>query len=243
MSYSRVIVKISGEAFCKEKTRGIDITESRYIAKEIFEASKQAQIAVVVGGGNIVRGHELASEEGIHQATADYMGMMATLINSLALQDILESMGAQTRLLSALSVQALAEPFIRRRAVRHLEKGRIVVLAAGTGNPHFTTDTAAALKAAEIKAEILLKATKVDGVYDCDPMKNQNATRYQTLSYLDVINKKLSIMDVTAVSMAMELSLPIIVFNLKKRGNISKVISGKQIGTVICDKTTEPAKV
>jgi uridylate kinase len=238
MAYSRVLLKISGEAFCKEGGRGIDIKEVRYIAREVVEASKIAQIAVVVGGGNIVRGREICREDGIHEATADYMGMVATLINSLALQDVLESMGATTRLVSALAVQALAEPFIRRRVIRHLEKGRIVILASGTGNPHFTTDTAASLKAAEIKAQVLLKATKVDGVYDSDPMKNKSAQRYVTLSYLDVINKGLSIMDVTAISMSMELKLPVIVFNLKQKGNIKKVISGAEIGTTISNKSS-----
>ncbi|MBI4565638.1 MAG: UMP kinase [Planctomycetes bacterium] len=231
--YKRVLLKISGEAFCKEGGFGIDIGEARSIADQIFEASKLGtEIAVVVGGGNIVRGGTL-SQGGINQATGDYMGMLATVINALALQDLLESLGKPTRVLSALPIHSVAEPFIRRRAIRHLEKERVIVLAAGTGNPHFTTDTAAALRAAEIGAEVLLKASKVNGVYDKDPHTNAKARKFERLAYLDVLNRRLGVMDVTAISMCMEHRLPIIVFNLRKEGNIVRAVSGEPIGTLI----------
>ena len=233
--YKRVLLKLSGEAFCKQGERGIDISETHFIARQIREASSiGTEIAVVVGGGNIVRGHEI-SEEGVTQATGDYMGMLATVVNALALQDVLERNGLETRVLTAIPIQSVAEPFIRRRAIRHLEKGRVVILAAGTGSPHFTTDTAAALRATEIHAEVLLKATKVDGVYSEDPIKNPKAKRFDTLTYLDALNKRLTLMDATAVSMCMEYDLPIIVFNLKKDGNIVRAIKGENIGTIIED--------
>jgi uridylate kinase len=237
--FSRVVVKISGEAFCKEGTRGIDIEEARIMAREVHEAAKLAQVAIVTGGGNLVRGGEISREGGVQQITGDYMGMLGTLINALAMQDILEGMGTQTRVLSALQIHALAEPFIRRRAIRHLEKGRVTIFASGTGNPHFTTDTAAALKAAEIGAGAVIKATtKVDGVYDSDPIKNSRAKKYLKISYMDVINKKLGIMDATAITMAMELKLPVIVFNLKKPGNLVRVLRGEEIGTTISGART-----
>ena len=237
--YKRVLLKISGEAFCREGGHGIDIDEARSIARQIVEACKAGtQVAVVVGGGNIVRGAALAPS-GINQATGDYMGMLATLINALALQDLVESLGKPTRVLTALPVHAVAEPWIRRRAISHLEKGRIIILAAGTGNPHFTTDTAAALRAAEIGAEVLLKASKVDGVYDRDPKENSKAKLFDRLSYLDVIKKRLGVMDVTAISMCMEHRLPIIVFNLRREGNIARAVRGEPIGTIIGEEVSE----
>jgi len=237
--YRRVLLKISGEAFCKEGEHGLDTAEIRSIANEIAAAVQAGtQVAIVVGGGNIVRGGTL-SKSGINQATGDYMGMLATVINALALQDTLESMGKQTRVLSALPITAVAEPWIRRRAIRHLEKNRIVILAAGTGNPHFTTDTAAALRATEIGADILLKASKVDGVYSADPKKDPKAERFEKLTYLDVLTKGLQVMDLTAISMCMENRLPIIVFNLRKDGNIARAVSGERIGTLITNEETK----
>ena len=235
--YKRVLLKISGEAFCREGGHGIDIDEGRSIARQIVEAQKTGtQVAVVVGGGNIVRGAAFAATSGINQATGDYMGMLATVINALALQDLIESLGRPTRVLTALPIQAVAEPWIRRRAISHLEKGRIIILAAGTGNPHFTTDTAAALRAAEIGAEVLLKASKVDGVYDRDPKAHAKAKRFESLTYLDVLNKRLEVMDVTAISMCMKHHLSIIVFNLRKEGNIVKAVRGESIGTLIAER-------
>lgn len=231
--YKRVLLKISGEAFCKEGQHGIDIDEVQSIARQIKEAASiGTEVAIVVGGGNIIRGGEI-SKHGVTQATGDSMGMLATVINALALQDVLENVGLATRVMTALSVHSVAEPYIRRRAVRHLEKGRVVILAAGTGNPHFTTDTAAALRATELACEVLLKASKVDGVYTDDPHKNPKAKKIDRLSYLDVLNKRLGVMDVTAISMCMEHRLPIIVFNLRQDGNILKGVSGEPIGTII----------
>jgi uridylate kinase len=231
--YKRVLLKISGEAFCKEGNSGIDIDEVQSIARQIREATQiGTQVAIVVGGGNIIRGSSIA-KHGVTQATGDQMGMLATVINALALQDVLEHEGLATRVLSALSVHSVAEPYIRRRAVRHLEKDRIIILAAGTGNPHFTTDTAAALRATELGCEVLLKASKVDGVYTDDPHKNPKAKKIDTLSYLDVVNGRLGVMDMTAITMCMEHRLPIIVFNLRREGNIVKAVSGESIGTII----------
>lgn len=230
--YKRVLLKLSGEAFCKEKG-GLDTEEIDFIANELKDAKTVgAEIAIVVGGGNIVRGHEL-SQKGITQATGDYMGMLATVINALALQDVLEKKGLSTRVQTAIPIQSVAEPFIRRRSISHLEKGRVVILAAGTGSPHFTTDTAAALRATELGAQVLLKATKVDGVYSDDPHKNSKAKRFYTITYLDALNKSLGIMDATAISMCMEYDLPIIVFNLKKSGNITRAVKGEKIGTLV----------
>jgi uridylate kinase len=231
--YKRVLLKISGEAFCKEGHTGIDIDEVQSIARQIKEAiAAGTQVAIVVGGGNIIRGSSIA-KHGVTQATGDQMGMLATVINALALQDVLEHMGLATRVLSALSVHSVAEPYIRRRAVRHLEKDRVIILAAGTGNPHFTTDTAAALRATELGCDVLLKASKVDGVYTEDPHKNPKAKRFERLSYLDVVNQRLGVMDITAITMCMEHALPIIVFNLRQEGNIVKGVSGEPIGTLI----------
>ena len=236
--YKRVLLKISGEAFCKEGNHGIDIDEVRSIALQIKAAcSIGTQVAIVVGGGNIIRGSTI-SKHGVTQATGDSMGMLATVINALVLQDVMEHEGLATRVLTALSVHSVAEPYIRRRAVRHLEKGRMVILAAGTGNPHFTTDTAAALRATELGCEVLLKASKVDGVYTDDPHKNPKAKKIERLSYLDVLNQRLGVMDITAISMCMEHRLPIIVFNLRREGNILKGVSGEPIGTIIEESET-----
>src|SRR5579862_7022500 len=231
--YRRVLLKISGEAFCKEGHNGIDIDEVQSIARQIKEAIQVGtQVAIVVGGGNIIRGSSIA-KHGVSQATGDQMGMLATVINALALQDVLEHEGLATRVLTALSVHSVAEPYIRRRAVRHLEKNRIIILAAGTGNPHFTTDTAAALRATELSCDVLLKASKVDGVYTDDPHKNPKAKKFDKLSYLDVVNQRLGVMDMTAITMCMEHRLPIIVFNLRQEGNIVRAVSGEPIGTLI----------
>ncbi len=236
--YKRVLLKISGEAFCQEGAHGIDIDEVQSIARQVKEAAAiGTQIAIVVGGGNIIRGSTI-SKHGVTQATGDSMGMLATVINALALQDVLEHEGLNVRVLTALSVHSVAEPYIRRRAVRHLEKNRVVILAAGTGNPHFTTDTAAALRATELGCEVLLKASKVDGVYTDDPHKNPKAKKIERLTYLDVLNQRLGVMDVTAISMCMEHRLPIIVFNLRREGNIVKGVSGEPIGTIIQEGET-----
>jgi uridylate kinase len=231
--FKRILLKISGEGFCPTGKGGIDIEETQFLAREIVSVAKEkVQLAIVVGGGNIVRGSQL-SNLGVTRATADYMGMLGTVINALALQDIVEKMGVPTRLLTAIPMEAVAEPFIRRRCIRHLEKGRVVVMAAGTGNPYFTTDTTAALRATEINADAILKATKVKGVYDSDPVKNPKAKMYNSLSYMDVLNEKLKVMDSTAITLCMENNIPIIVFNLKEKGNILKVVKGGKIGTVI----------
>lgn len=229
--YRRVVLKLSGEAFQSEKGYGIDPVVLLSIAEQLkMVRATGLEIAVVVGGGNIFRASS-AIGRAIDRSTADYMGMLATVINGLALQDALEKIGVHTRVQTAIGMQALAEPYIRRRAVRHLEKARIVIFAAGTGNPYFTTDTAAALRAIEINAEVILKATKVDGMYSDDPVKNKKARFFEKLSYMDVLNKNLKIMDATAVALCRDNNLPIIVFNLFKRGNLQKVIFGEKIGT------------
>lgn len=230
--FGRVLLKISGEAFGEKGVSG-EIVDS--IATQVKDvAAGSTELAVVVGGGNIIRGQTLANS-GINRATADYMGMLGTVINAMALQDILEEMGVPTRVLSALTIQEVAEPYVRRRAMRHLEKGRVVIFAGGTGNPHFTTDTTAALRATEIGAEVVLKATKVDGIYDKDPITNSDAVRFKSLTYLDVLNKRLQVMDSTAITLCMEHQMPIIVFDLKKEGNIERVIRGEDIGTYVGD--------
>jgi len=212
---------------------GIDQKVLQYIAAELKEVSKLGgQIAIVIGGGNIFRGLE-ASAEGMERTTADYMGMLATALNALALQNVLEINGMPTRVLSAIEMRELAEPYIRRRAVRHLEKGRFVIFACGTGNPYFTTDTAASLRAVEIGAEVILKATKVEGIYSSDPVKNPLAKKYNAISYMDVLKKGLKVMDSTAISLCMDNNLPIIVFGLMKKGNIRKVLEGKKVGTLV----------
>ena len=232
--YSRVVLKISGEGFAKPGQFGIDPEELRLIAGEIIDArALGVELAVVVGGGNIIRGSELARDGQIQQSTADYMGMLGTVINGLALKEALERLGQPTRLMSAIEIPAVSEPFIRGRALRHFEKGRVLVLAAGTGNPFFTTDTCAALRGTELAADILLKATKVDGVYTEDPIKNPNATRYDRLTFEEAVQRQLGVMDLTALTMCMERHLPVMVFNFKHPGNIRRVVSGDSLGTLI----------
>jgi uridylate kinase len=231
--YKRILLKLSGEALAGNQGYGIDPDIIRAIAVEIRGVvDLGVQVAVVIGGGNIFRG-VAASSMGMDRASADYMGMLATVMNSLALQDALEKAGVITRVQSAIEMQEIAEPYIRRRAVRHLEKGRVVIFGAGTGNPFFTTDTAASLRAIEIGAEIILKATKVDGVYDSDPAKNKDAVKYEQLTYLDVLKQGLRVMDSTATSLCMDNDLPILVFDLTTSGNIERVVCGDQIGTIV----------
>jgi uridylate kinase len=232
-AYQRVLVKLSGEALMGSQNFGIDRAVAAQIALEVAEIRAiGVELAIVIGGGNIFRGVK-ASAVGMDRAQADYMGMLATVINALALQDALEQAGVQTRVVSAIEMRAVAEPFIRRRAIRHIEKGRVVVFAAGTGNPYFTTDTAAALRAMEIKAEVILKATKVDGIYTADPMTDPTATKFDTLSYLDVLDRRLKVMDATAISLCMDNKLPIVVFNLREPGNMKRAILGEPIGTTV----------
>jgi uridylate kinase len=231
--YRRVLLKLSGEALMGEQAFGIDPAVTTQIAKEVGEIQELGvQTAVVIGGGNLFRGIA-AGAKGMDRATADYMGMLATVINALALQDALEHNNVLTRVMSAIEMRAVAEPFIRRRAVRHLEKGRVVVFAAGTGNPYFTTDTAAALRAMEIKADVILKGTKVDGIYTADPMIDKTATKYDDISYLKVLERQLKVMDTTAISLCMDNKLPIVVFNLRTPGNVRRVISGEPVGTTV----------
>ena len=231
--FKRVVLKLSGEALQGDLGYGIDYGVLSSIARQVKEIKGLGvEIAVVIGGGNIFRG-VAGSTKGMDRASADYMGMLATVINGLALQAALEKHGVHTRVQSAIQMQELAEPYIRRRAIRHLEKGRVVIFAGGTGNPYFTTDTAAALRAIEISAEVILKATKVDGVYSSDPVKNKTAKKFGTLRYIDVLKKGLKVMDATATSLCMDNKLPIIVFNLKKEGNIKRVITGEHIGTTV----------
>jgi uridylate kinase len=231
--YQRILLKLSGEALMGEEPFGIDPAVTTQIAKEVGEIQELGvQTAVVIGGGNLFRGLA-ASAKGMDRATADYMGMLATVINALALQDALEHQGVVTRVMSAIEMRAVAEPFIRRRAVRHLEKGRVVVFAAGTGNPYFTTDTAAALRAMEIKADVILTGTKVDGIYTADPMLDQSATKYDDISYLKVLERQLKVMDATAISLCMDNKLPIVVFNLRTAGNVRRVIEGEPVGTTV----------
>jgi uridylate kinase len=232
-AFQRVLLKLSGEALMGEQPFGIDPAITTQIAKEIGEIQQLGvQTGVVIGGGNLFRGLA-ASARGMDRATADYMGMLATVINALALQDALEHTGVTTRVATAIEMRAVAEPFIRRRAVRHLEKGRVVVFAAGTGNPYFTTDTAAALRAMEMKADVILKGTKVDGIYTADPMLDPTARRYESISYLEVLERGLKVMDATAVSLCMDNKLPIIVFNLRQPANLRRVIMGEPVGTTV----------
>jgi uridylate kinase len=232
-AYKRILLKVSGEALMGEEAYGVDPAVTTRIAHEV--AAIQAlgvQTAIVIGGGNIFRG-VAASARGMERSTADYMGMLATVINALALQDALEQHGIATRVLTAIEMRSVAEPFIRRRAVRHLEKGRVVVFAAGTGNPYFTTDTAAALRAMEIKADVIMKGTKVDGIYTADPMIDPNASRYDNISYLQVLERGLRVMDATAISLCMDNRLPIVVFNLKTPGNMKRAIMGEPVGSLV----------
>jgi uridylate kinase len=231
--YKRALLKLSGEALMGEQQFGVDPAVATRIARDVGEIqSLGVETAIVIGGGNIFRGLA-ASARGMDRATADYMGMLATVINALALQDALEQQGVNTRVVTAIEMRAVAEPFIRRRAIRHLEKGRVVIFAAGTGNPYFTTDTAAALRAMEIKADVILKGTKVDGIYTADPMIDTQATKYQSISYLQVLERQLKVMDATAISLCMDNKLPIVVFNLREAGNIRKVVLGDPIGTTV----------
>jgi uridylate kinase len=232
--YKRILLKISGEGFCHEGGFGIEAGELENIANQCVAVAKMGvQLAIVVGGGNFIRGATFAEDGHIPRATADYMGMLATVLNALALQETMEKFGQPARVLSAIGVHAVAEPFIRRRAIRHLEKGRVVVLAAGTGNPFFTTDTCAALRATEIEADVLLKATKVDGIYSADPKKDKNATLFHDISYEQVHREQLRVMDLTAITLCMERKIPLVVFNLKKEGNIARVVRGELVGTKI----------
>ncbi len=233
LKYKRILLKLSGEALIGAQDYGIDPDVVSTIADEIRNVRRMgADIAVVIGGGNIFRGLN-ASARGMDRATADYMGMLATVMNGLALQDSLDKKGVFTRVLSAIEMKELAEPYIRRRAIRHLDKGRIVIFAAGTGNPYFTTDTAASLRAMEIHADVILKGTKVNGVYDRDPMEEEGAEMFLKLTYLDVIQKGLKVMDTTAITLCMENKLPIVVFNIKDQGNVEKIVSGEAVGTLV----------
>src|SRR6266568_167304 len=231
--YRRIILKVTGEVFAGPHKFGIDGKTVKAFAEEIKEVKELGcELALVIGGGNIFRG-AVASEIGMDRASADTMGMLATIINALALQDALEKLGVTTRVLSAIEMQQVAEPYIRRRATRHLEKGRVVIFAAGTGNPFFTTDTAASLRAMEIGAEVILKATKVDGVFDADPLKHPGAIRFEELTYIEVLSRQLQVMDATAISLCMDNGLPILVFNMMQPGNIKKAVTGVRIGTLV----------
>jgi uridylate kinase len=231
--YKRILLKLSGEALLGTKPFGIDRDFADYIAREIRSLHDlRLEIAAVVGGGNIFRGVS-DSARGMDRVSADHMGMLATVINALALQDALERASVFTRVLSAIEMREVAEPFIRRRAIRHMEKGRVVIFAGGTGNPYFSTDTAAALRAMEVKAEIILKATKVDGIYDADPMTNPDARRFDRLTYFEVLQKGLKVMDTTAISLCMDNQLPIIVYNLRQKGNLRRIALGERVGTMV----------
>jgi uridylate kinase len=233
MKYKRILLKLSGEALMGEKNFGIDPERLSQYAREIKEASSAGiQVAVVIGGGNIFRGIQ-AAEGGMDRVQGDYMGMLATVINSMALQSALEVIGVQTRLQSAIKMEQICEPFIRRRAVRHLEKGRVVIFGAGTGNPYFTTDTAATLRAIEIEADVILKGTRVDGIYSADPEKDPSAIRYERVSFTEVYEKGLNVMDMTAFTLCNDNKLPIIVFDMNKSGNLKKLLSGQQVGTLV----------
>jgi len=234
--YKRIVLKLSGEALQGKKSHGIDNAVLVSISRQIKEIKELGvDVAIVLGGGNIFRGQENTDLRGLDmdRSVADYMGMLATVINGLALQNVLEKTGIPTRVMTAIEIQRVAEPYIRRRAIRHLEKGRVVIFVAGTGNPYFTTDTAAALRAMEIHADAILKATKVDGVYSADPLKVKGAKRFARLKYLDLLKKGLKVMDATAISLCMDNKLPIVVFNLHKEGNIKQVVLGRKIGTLV----------
>ena len=233
LAFKRILLKLSGEALMGEQQFGVDPAVATRIAQDVGEIrALGVETAIVIGGGNIFRG-VAASARGMDRATADYMGMLATIINALALQDALEQQNVPTRVVTAIEMRAVAEPFIRRRAIRHLEKGRVVVFGAGTGNPYFSTDTAAALRAMEIKADVIMKGTKVDGIYDADPMLQPGASRFERISYLEVLDKGLKVMDATAISLCMDNRLPIVVFNLKTPGNIRRAIAGEPIGSLV----------
>ena len=231
--YGRVLLKLSGEILAGEKGFGVDPVKAKALADEVKSAKDLGvEVGVVIGGGNIIRG-ELAEGQGMDRVSADYLGMLATIINAITLQDALEKDGCQTRTLTAISISQLAEPYIRRRAIRHLEKGRVVILAGGTGNPYFSTDTAAVLRATEIEAESIMKGTKVDGVYDKDPMKFDDAEKFDSVSYKEVIGSDLKVMDMTAIALARENNLPIVVFDVNRPGNFKKILKGEKIGTIV----------
>jgi uridylate kinase len=232
-AYRRIVLKLSGEALAGSQGYGLDPSVLTRVGDELREVTKLGvELAIVIGGGNIFRGMA-ASAGGMERATADYMGMLATIINALALQDALEKAGCQTRVLSAIEMRAVAEPYIRRRAIRHLEKGRVVIFAAGTGNPFFTTDTAGALRAVEIGADAILKATKVDGIYSADPARDANAERLPRVTYIEVLNRRLEVMDTTAISLCMDNKLPIVVFDLTRPGNIARIVCGEPVGSIV----------
>ncbi len=233
MKYKRILLKLSGEAMVGESGFGINPPVVSELAREIKDVhSLGVQVAIVIGGGNIFRGISSAAKD-MDRSTADYMGMLATVINALALQDALEKEKISTRVMSAIEMRSIAEPYIRRKAARHMEKGRIIIFAGGTGNPYFSTDTAASLRATEIHADVILKGTKVDGVYDSDPKKNPKAVRFDALSYIDVLKKGLKVMDATAISMCMDNKMPVVVFNMFQKGNLKKVVMGENIGTSV----------
>jgi uridylate kinase len=234
IAYKRVVLKLSGESLQGKHSHGIDPLILGFLARQIKKVKKLGvDIALVVGGGNIFRGQSDTASFGMERAVGDYMGMLATVINGLALQETLEKIGVPTRVMTAIEMHQVAEPYIRRKAIRHLEKGRVVIFVAGTGNPYFTTDTAAALRAMEIGANVILKATKVDGIYSADPVKVSSAKRFTQLKYIDVLKRRLKIMDATAISLCMDNKLPIIVFNFKQEGNIERIILGGKIGTIV----------
>jgi uridylate kinase len=231
--YKRILLKLSGESLLGNQPYGIDLNTTRAVAKEIKEVQELGvQVGIMIGGGNIFRGI-IGTEAGMDRTSADYMGLLATVINGIALENALEKEGIITRLVTAIEIRALAEPFLKKRVIRHLEKGRLVIFSAGIGSPYFTTDTAAALRALEINADVILKATKVDGVYTSDPMQDKTAQRYKNIKYLEVLNQNLKVMDSTAISLCKENNLPIVVFNLKKKRNIKKAVMGRDVGTLI----------
>ncbi|MFM7176305.1 MAG: UMP kinase [Bacteroidota bacterium] len=242
MKYKRILLKLSGESLMGDKQFGIDSAVLSQYAREIKSlVDKKVQLAIVIGGGNIFRGLQ-ASEDGMDRVQGDYMGMLATVINSMALQSALESLSIQTRLQSAIKMEAICEPFIRRRAVRHLEKGRVVIFGAGTGNPYFTTDTAASLRAIEIEADVILKGTRVDGVYTADPEKDKKAKKFDTISFNEVFERDLKVMDMTAFTLCQENNLPIIVFDMNRRGNLLKLVSGQKVGTLVHNEKPKAKK-
>ncbi|MFH1259529.1 MAG: UMP kinase [Elusimicrobiota bacterium] len=232
--YKRIILKLSGEVLKGDKEGGIDAKTLKNLAEEIAEVHRMGvELCIVIGGGNIWRGLKEVGDKGIHRVTSDYIGMLATIINAMALQDALEKEKVATRVQSAIEITKLSEPYIRRKAVRHLEKGRVVIFAGGTGNPYFTTDTTAALRANEVEAEIIFKGTKVDGVYNDDPGKNPQAKKFDRLSFMEAIRRRLKIMDVTALSLCMDNDLPVLVFNMQKKGNLRRAVIGEKVGTII----------
>lgn len=233
LAFNRILLKLSGEALAGKSGTGIDPHTISSFAQEIVEIRELGvQVGIVVGGGNIFRG-KVASEAGMDRVASDYMGMLATIINALALQDMIEKKDVETRVMTAINMEQIAEPYIRRRAIHHLEKNLIIVLAGGTGNPYFTTDTAAALRAIEIEADVILKATKVNGVYDSDPVLNKNAKMYDKLSYMEVLNRDLRVMDATSIALCKENEIPLVVFNIRKKGNIKRIVRGETVGTII----------